>query len=176
MAKKKKVKARAAGKKASAKKKVSHLPDGYKGLTPGLVVRNAAEAIAFYQKAFGAKLVSRFDMPDGKIGHSELRVEGAPYMVVDENPAWGNQSPASLNGTPVTFWVYTKDADAFFYRAVQAGAQVRMAMADQFWGDRMGMIADPYGHFWAIATHKEDLSKEEIDRRGAEFMAKAAGS
>lgn len=158
---------------AQSKKAVSHIPEGYLPVTPSLVVRGAAEAIDFYQRAFGAELRYKFDMPDGKVGHAELLVEGSPIMLGDEFPEMGATSPATLGGSPVYIWVYTKDADALVDRAARAGAKVTMPMADQFWGDRIGCVTDPFGHLWTFATHKEDLSEEEIKRRGEEYFAKA---
>jgi uncharacterized glyoxalase superfamily protein PhnB len=177
MAKKKKAKARAgktSGKKAAKKKAVTHFAGGRNALIPSLSIRGAAEAVAFYKRAFGAEQVGDvFLMPDGKVGHVELRIESSVIMVTDEFPNWGAHAPASLNGTTIALWVYTKDVDALFNRAVQAGAQVRMPLADQFWGDRTGEVADPFGHRWCLATHKEDLTPQQIKERAAAFFAKA---
>lgn len=149
------------------------IPAGYHAVTPSLVIRGAAEAIAFYEKAFGAELRYRFDMPDGKVGHAELRIGDSPVMLGEEAPSWDALSPAALNGSPVNIWLYVEDVDALYDRAVKAGAKATMPVADQFWGDRIGGLIDPFGHRWVLATHKEDLSEEEIRRRGEEFFAKA---
>lgn len=145
------------------------VPEGYHTITPQLVVRDGAAAIEFYQRAFGAREVSRQVGPDGKlIMHAELRIGDSPLFVVDESPDWGTRSPRSLGDTPVTIQLYVEDADALFDRATKAGAQVTMPLADQFWGDRYGMVLDPFGHSWAIATRVEELSQDEIRQRMAE--------
>jgi PhnB protein len=156
---------------AQSRKATSPIPAGFHAVTPSLIVRGAAEAIEFYKKAFGAQLRYRFDMPDGKVGHAEMVIDGSPVMLGEETPAWDAKSPQALNGSPVTLWIYTKDADALMDRAVQAGAKVTMAIADQFWGDRIGGVTDPYGHQWVLATHQEDLSEEDIRRRADAFFA-----
>jgi PhnB protein len=156
------------GKKAAAKAVATST-----GIIPALSIRGAAAAIDFYKKAFGAEVVGDvFLMPDGKVGHAELKIEGSPFMVSDEFPSWGSHAPATLKGTTVSVWVYVKDVDALFNRAVQAGAEVRMPLADQFWGDRTGEVRDPFGHRWALATHKEDVTQEEIKKRAAAFFEK----
>jgi PhnB protein len=135
-------------------------------LTPHLVVKGASKAIDFYKKAFGAEEIRRMHGPDGKsIMHAELKIGNSRLMLVDEFPEMNAHAPESIGGTPVTIHMYVEDADAVFTRAVNAGAQARMPLADMFWGDRYGVLADPFGHLWSIATHKEDLTPEEIGER-----------
>ncbi len=132
---------------------VKPVPEGFHTLTPHLVVRNAAEAIEFYKKAFGAAEVRRIMAPDGKsIQHAELRIGDSCVLLNDEFPDWGVYSPLQYNGTAVTLHLYVADADRLFQQAVEAGAQVVFPLADQFWGDRYGIVQDPYGHRWSIAT------------------------
>jgi PhnB protein len=157
---------------AGQKDPVSPIPKDHHSVTPSLTIRGADEAIAFYERAFGAELRYRFDMPDGKIGHVEMKIGDSFIMLSEEDLSRDAHSPLELKGSPVTLFIYDRDVDALFQRAVGAGAQVTMPVADQFWGDRMGGLIDPFGHRWVLATHKEDLTDEEIRRRGAEFMAK----
>jgi PhnB protein len=144
------------------------------GVTPHLTVKNAARAIEFYTRVFGAKEQSRFAGPDGSIMHASLKIGDSSVLVNDEFPEMGNRSPQSIGGSPVFLMHYLPDVDATVKRAVEAGAKVTMPVADQFWGDRYGIITDPFGHVWELATHIEDLSKEEMDRRGREAMAQPA--
>jgi PhnB protein len=155
------------------KKKVQPIPKGYPVLTPYLIVRGAAEAIEFYKKAFGAKERMRMPGPDGKIGHAELVIDGALFMMADECPGFGT-SPAALNGTPVSFMLYVKDVDAAFKKAVAAGASVMRPPEDKFYGDRSGTLSDPYGHVWNLGTHIEDVPPKELARRAAAEAAKMA--
>jgi uncharacterized glyoxalase superfamily protein PhnB len=141
---------------------VKAVPDGMHTITPHLVCRDAAEAIAFYQKAFGAVELARLPGPQGKLLHAMLRIGDSPFMLVDEFPDWGALGPQSLKGSPVTIHLYVEDADAAVERAVAAGARLTMPVADMFWGDRYGTVEDPFGHRWSIATHIRDLSPEEI--------------
>jgi uncharacterized glyoxalase superfamily protein PhnB len=158
--------------KASRKaKKVSPVPRGYNAVTPGLAVRDAAQAIEFYKNAFGAKEKGRMPGPDGKIMHADIVIGDSHIMLGEENLQMGNPSPLSLNGTPVSLYVYVPNADKVFDRAVQAGATATMPMMDQFWGDRAGMVTDPYGHKWWFATHKKDLSPKEMKKAADEFFA-----
>lgn len=143
------------------------IPDGYHTVTPYLIVKGAPRAIEFYKKAFGATEVMRMAQPDGRIGHAEVRVGDSAVMLADEFPEMGIVSPATLGGTPVTLLIYVEDVDARFAEAVAAGATVKRPVVDQFYGDRSGTLADPFGHVWTIATHKEELSPEEMDRRHA---------
>lgn len=151
---------------------VKPIPDGMNTVIPHLVVNDAARAIDFYKKAFGAEERGRFNTPDGKIMHASISINGSPLFVNDA--MMGAKDPATLGGTPVSLMIYVNDVDATFQRAVSAGAKPTMPVADQFWGDRYGMLVDPFGHSWEIATHKEDLSPEEMDRRGRETMAQMA--
>jgi uncharacterized glyoxalase superfamily protein PhnB len=150
---------------------VKPIPEGMHTLTPHLVCKNAAQAIDFYKKAFGATELGRQAMPDGKIMHAALRIGDSVLMLVDEMPDFKALSPQTLKGTPVTIHVYTEDADAFVNRAVAAGAKVTMPLMDAFWGDRYGKIEDPFGHQWSVATHIRELSRDEM-----EAAAKAAFS
>ena len=150
------------------------VPEGFHTLTPQLALDNAAQTIEWYKKAFGAQEVSRGLGPDGKIMHAELRIGGSPFMVNDVMP--GQKGPKGLGGSPASFWLYVGDADALFNRAVGAGAQIQMPLADQFWGDRGGAVADPEGYTWWIATRKEDLTSEEIHQRAADFFKQMAGA
>ena len=154
---------------STAKKAV---PDGYHTITPTLTLDDASRAIDWYKKALGAEELSRFTGPDGKIMHAELKIGDSRIMVND--PIMGNKGPKGFGGSPTSLWIFVEDCDAFFNRAVAAGAQVKMPVGDQFWGDRMGAFADPHGYSWSVATRKEDLTREEMDRRGAEFFKQAA--
>lgn len=141
---------------------VKAVPDGMHTITPHLVCRDAAAAIAFYQKAFGAAELARLPGPHGKLLHAMLRIGDSPLMLVDEFPDWGALGPQSLKGSPVTIHLYVEDVDAAVERAVAAGAKLTMPVADMFWGDRYGTVEDPFGHRWSLATHIRDLSLEEI--------------
>lgn len=141
---------------------VKAVPDGMHTITPHLVCRDAAAAIAFYQKAFGAVELARLPGPQGKLLHAMLRIGDSPLMLVDEFHDWGALGPQSLKGSPVTIHLYVEDVDAAVERAVAAGARLTMPVADMFWGDRYGTVEDPFGHRWSIATHIRDLSPEEI--------------
>ena len=140
------------------------------GATPYLTIRGATAAIDFYQRAFGARLELRLDAPDG-VMHAELSVGGAKFMLTEERSHCGALSPLSLNGSATTVVIYVTDVDATVKTAEGAGAKVEMPVADQFWGDRMGVIADPFGHKWMIATHKEDVSEAELKARMAKMFA-----
>lgn len=142
-----------------------HIPAGYHTVTPYLIVKGAANAIDFYKKVFGATELMRFAGPGGTIGHAEMKIGDSPIMLADEHPQMGYRSPASLGGTPVSIMLYVDDVDKVVDGAVKAGAKLERAVADQFYGDRNGTIHDPYGHVWTIATHKEDVSQEEMERR-----------
>jgi PhnB protein len=152
------------------------VPDGYHTVTPQLTLDNAAQAIDWYKKALGAEEGGRAVGPDGKIMHSELRVGDSRIMVNDA--MMGGKGPRTLGGSPASLWIYVEDCDALFNRAVAAGAEVAKGpmgrMADQFWGDRCGTFTDPEGYRWTIATHKEDLSPEELEQRQADFMKQFA--
>ena len=144
---------------------VQPIPAGYAGVTPYLIVRNATRALDFYRKAFGAVEIMRFPTPDGKIAHAEMKIGDGVFMLADESPEQGHKSPEALGGTPVSMMFYVKEVDAVFGRAVAAGAVARQPVKDQFYGDRSGTLADPFGHTWTIATHVEDVSPEEMKRR-----------
>jgi len=154
--------------------KVKPIPEGYHTLTASIVVSDAARAIDFYKRAFGAVEVGRFASPDGKIAHAEMKIGDSKLMLSDEFSFGPSRAPESLGGTTATYYLYTEDVDSLFNRAVEAGATVKFPLKDQFWGDRTGHLADPFGHIWALATHKEDVSPEEMMRRGAIEMAKMA--
>jgi len=157
---------------ATAKKAV---PEGYHTVTPVLTLDNCAQAIDWYKKALGAEEGARAVGPDGKIMHSELRIGDSRIMVND--PMMGSKGPKALGDSPASLWIYVDDCDALFTRAVEAGAQVLPGMGkmqDQFWGDRSGSFSDPHGYKWTIATHKEDLTPEEMKQRQAEWMKKFA--
>jgi PhnB protein len=149
------------------------IPEGCHTLTPHIIVRGAAAAIEFYQKAFGAQVVMVMPGPDGKsVAHAELKIGDSMLFMCEEFAPRGCLSPVGLGGTPVTLTLYVEDADAVFNRAASAGAQVRLPVQDMFWGDRYGQLTDPFGHIWAVATHKEDLTPEEIGRRAQAAFAK----
>ena len=152
-------------------KRTKAIPEGYHTITPHLSVRGAARAIEFYKKAFGAEEQMRMPGPDGKsVMHGELKIGDSIVFLNDEVPGMGCRSPQSLGGTSGALHLYVEDVDAAFNRAVAAGAQVRMPVSDMFWGDRYGKIIDPFGHEWGIGTHKEDLTPEEIRKRGEAFF------
>jgi uncharacterized glyoxalase superfamily protein PhnB len=151
---------------------VKPIPDGCRSLTPHLVVRGGSQAIEFYKRAFGAVEEVRMPGPDGtSVMHAELRIGDSPFFLCDEFPEMGNRSPLALGGTPVTINLYAEDCDAVFNRAVAAGAQVRMPLMNMFWGDRYGQLTDPFGHVWAVATHIEDVSPEEMGKRAQAAFA-----
>jgi len=149
--------------------------EGYQTVTPTLTVRNGAEAIEFYKKAFGAEEIMRVPGPDGKgIMHAEIRVGNSRIMLGDESPSMGCLAPATLGGPGGSLYVYVPDVDAAFKQAVAAGAKVLMPVTDMFYGDRFGQVEDPSGHRWGLATHVEDLAPEEMARRQREFFASMA--
>ena len=154
----------------------SYVPEGYRTVTPYLVIRDAAKAIEFYKKVFGATETMSMPMPDGKIAHAEIKIGDSMVMISDEIPEFGTKSPQTLNGTPVGIFLYVPDVDATFTQAIASGATEVMPVADQFWGDRYGKVRDPFGHQWNIATHTEDLTPEEIGERAANAMSSGAGS
>jgi PhnB protein len=153
---------------------VKYIPEGFHAVTPYLVVRDAAKAIEFYKRAFDAAEVSRMDGPDGKIGHAELKIGDSLIMLSDEMPGNEMRSPQSLGGTTAGLFLYVKDVDASFHKAVASGARPTAQPADMFWGDRYGKLADPFGHSWSLATHKEDVAPAEMKRRAEAQMAKMA--
>ncbi len=136
-----------------------------RGATPYLVIKDAHRAITFYEQVFGAQVLMRFDAPDGQLMHAELQVGPASFMMTEERPQYGSLSPLTVGGSSSTVTVYVPDADAVIASAEQAGAKVTMPVQNQFWGDRCGNIVDPFGHQWMIATHVEDPTPQEIERR-----------
>ena len=152
--------------------KVKPIPDGYHTATPYLIVQGAAKAIYFYKKAFGATELFRMADPSGKIGHAEIRIGNSPIMLADEHAKMDARSPQTLGGTSMSILLYVLDVDAQFKQAVAAGAKVLRPVQDQFYGDRSGFLEDPFGHRWGIATHKEDVSVEEVHKRFAAFHDK----
>jgi PhnB protein len=154
------------------KSNVKPVPDGHHTLTPYLIVSNAAKAIEFYKQAFGATELMRIDAPAGKIGHAEIQIGDSRLMLADEHPQMGIRGPQSIGGTPVTFALYVDDVDAVAARVLAAGAKLLKPVQDQFYGDRSGTFTDPFGHNWTVATHKEDVSPEEIKRRAAALFGK----
>ncbi len=150
---------------------VKAVPPGFHTLTPHLIVRNADKALEFYKNALGAEVLHVARMPDGKVMHAALRIGDSMLMLNDEFPEFGGLSPLSIGGTGVTVHIYTENVDAAFNRAVSAGAEVKIPLMDQFWGDRYGMVVDPFGHKWSIATHVKDMSQEEMQRAQEEAEA-----
>jgi uncharacterized glyoxalase superfamily protein PhnB len=153
------------------------IPEGFHSITPYLTVNNAVAAIDFYKRAFEAKETSRLHGPDGKsIINAELKIGDSKVLLSDEFPHEGSRSPSTIGGTAVTLHIYTEDADRIFNQAVSAGATVVMPLMDAFWGDRYGQLKDPFGHIWSIATHKQDLSQEEIQKAGESVLREMMGS
>ena len=150
---------------------VKPIPDGYHSVTPYLICDGAADAIEYYKKAFGATELFRMDH-EGKVGHAELKIGDSPIMLADEYPQMGYRSPKSLGGTAVSIMIYVEDVDTVYQRALDAGATEVKPLQDQFYGDRSGTLTDPFGHVWTVATHKEDVTMEEMNRR----MAAAHGA
>jgi PhnB protein len=156
--------------------KVKPVPENYPQLSPYLCCKNAAAALEFYKSAFGAREEEsmRMTTPEGKIGHSEIRIGNAFIMLADESPQMNFRSPQSIGGSPVMMVLYVNDVDEVANRAVAAGAKLRQPVSDMFYGDRAGTIEDPFGHIWHIATHQEDLSPEEIKRRAASHQSSSS--
>ena len=141
------------------------VPAGHHTVTPYLAARNAIKALEFYKNAFGATEVYKLIMPDGRLGHAEFRIGDSLIMLSDEFPEYGGKSPETLGGSPVCIHLYVPDVDDFCKRAVAAGAKQPKPVMDQFYGDRSGQLEDPFGHLWWVATHKEDVSHDEMQRR-----------
>ena len=155
----------------------SPIPEGQHTITPHLNVKGAAQALEFYKKAFGATEISRFAEPGGLIMHAAMKIGDSKFFLNDEFPGMDTTtSPTTLKGTTIVLNIYVADCDKVYNQAVAAGAKVAMPLADQFWGDRYGQVKDPYGHVWAIATRKEDLTPKEVEERGRQFMASMSRS
>ena len=150
--------------------KVQPVPKGYHTVTPYLIIDGAAKAIDFYKKAFGATEIMRMQGAEGKIGHAEIKIGDSPIMMADENPKMGHRGPKALGSTSVSILIYVDDADKVFNAAVTNGAKSVKPVADQFYGDRMGTLQDPFGHVWSIGTHVEDVSPGEMKRRMSELQ------
>jgi PhnB protein len=148
------------------------VPEGLHTITPHLMLDNAAQTIDWYKKAFGAEELGRNLGPDGKIMHAEIKIGDSRMYVNDV--MHGSKGPRALGGSPAALWLYVENSDALFNRAVSAGGTVQMPMADQFWGDRAGALADPEGYTWWIATRKEDLTKAEMEQRAQDFFKQMA--
>ena len=144
---------------------VKPIPAGHHTVTPYLSIKNGAQALEFYKKAFGAKEAYKLMLPDGRLGHAEIQVGDSVIMLADEFPEHGGKSPQTLGGSPVSIHLYVENVDSFFQKAVAAGAKARKPVSDQFYGDRSGQLEDPYGHLWWVATHKEDVSPDEMQKR-----------
>ncbi|HEY3175876.1 MAG TPA: VOC family protein [Candidatus Polarisedimenticolia bacterium] len=154
---------------------VKKVPEGYHTATAYLIVHDAARAIEFYTKAFGARELLRLSAPGGKIGHAEIQIGDSPIMMADEHPEMGARSPRTLGGTAVFMMLYVENVDELFRQALAAGARELRPLKDEFYGDRTGTLEDPFGHMWTLATHKEDVAPEEIERRYAAALKKQGG-
>jgi len=143
---------------------VKPIPEGYSTITPHIVCKDAAKAIDFYKKAFGAEERARMPGPGGTVMHAEIKIGDSIVMLGEENPQMGSRGPRSIGGSPVTLHLYVQDVDKAFERASKAGCKVTMPVMDMFWGDRYGRLEDPFGHHWSIATHKQDLTVEQITK------------
>jgi PhnB protein len=150
---------------------VKPVPEGFHTATPYLTINDGVEALEFYKKAFGATEKYKLVMPDGRLGHAEIRIGDSIIMLGEEFKEYGCTSPRTLGGTPVGIYLYVPDVDTFFKKALAAGATERKPVTDQFYGDRSGQLEDPYGHVWWVATHKEDLTPQEIESRMQEMHA-----
>jgi PhnB protein len=153
--------------------KVEYIPKGYNTVTPYLIIKGAAKAIEYYKNVFAATVVVRMDGPDGQVGHAELQIGDSRIMLADENPSMGYRSAESIGASPVSLYVYFADCDTVVDKAVAGGAKILKPVADQFYGDRLGFIQDPFGHLWGVATHKEDVSPQEMKERAKKVMSAA---
>lgn len=149
---------------------VNPIPAGYQAITPYLIVKDAKAAIEFYQQAFGGELTTRMDHPDGRVGHAEMRLNGANIMLADEFPEMCAMAPADAASTGITLMLYVDNVDEVFKTALSLGAVEKEAVSDKFYGDRMGTLKDPFGHVWHVGTHIEDLTPEELQKRSMEAM------
>lgn len=154
---------------------VKPIPEGYHSLTPYLIVDGGAKALDYYKKAFGATELMRMEHA-GKIAHAEMKIGDSPFMISDEHPEMGFKGPKTIGGSAVGLMIYVDDCDAIFKQAVDAGGTEKKAVQDQFYGDRSGTLEDPFGHIWTVATHKEDVTPEEIDKRLAAMAAGGGGN
>jgi PhnB protein len=155
-------------------KKAQAIPKGYHNVTPNVIVAGADRAIDFYKKAFGAEELMRFAGPDGRIMHAEIKIGDSIVMLADEMPDYGSRGPKSFGGTSVSFFIYADDVDGRWKRAIDAGGKEVQPLIDQFWGDRAGLIEDPFGHRWWLGQHMQELTPEEIRKAADEFFAQAA--
>lgn len=153
---------------------VKPIPEGYHTVTPYLTVNDAAQAIEFYKRAFGATELHRMQGPNGKIMHAEIRIGDSNIMLADEMPGMENRAPQSLGAATGGLFLYVNDVDAAYQKATAAGAKATQPPADMFWGDRYGRLTDPFGHSWSLGTHKEDVAPDEMKRRMDEQMARMA--
>jgi PhnB protein len=154
---------------------VKPIPEGYHSLTPYLIVDGGAKALDYYKQAFGATELMRMEH-GGKIAHAEMKIGDSPFMLSDEHPEMGYKGPKSVGGSAVGLMIYVDDCDAIFNQAIAAGGTEKKALQDQFYGDRSGTLEDPFGHIWTVATHKEDVTPEEIDKRLAAMAAAGGGN
>jgi PhnB protein len=145
--------------------RVRPIPEGHRTVAPYLAIKNGAQALEFYKRAFGAIERYALTLPDGRLGHAEIVLGDSVVMLSDEFPEYGGKAPDTLGGSPVSIHLYVEDVDAFFRRALAAGAKERKPVMDQFYGDRSGQLEDPFGHLWWVATHKEDVAPEEMQKR-----------
>ena len=153
---------------------VNYIPDGCNSVSAYLIVKDANKAVEFYKDAFGAVGGACMTAPDGSVMHAELKIGNSTIMISDENPQWDMNSAETMGGSPVSLHIFVPDADAAFQKALDAGCTQIAPLMDAFWGDRYGKLADPFGYQWGIATHVEDVSEEEMQRRAAAWMAEMA--
>jgi len=153
---------------------VAAVPRGFHTITPYIVVRGARKAIDFYKKSFGAEEVHAMPMPDGKIMHAEIKIGDSYLMLADEFPQWGATGPETLGGVTSSVLLYVENVDARFQQALDAGCTVMKPLQNQFWGDRMGTVTDPFGHKWSLASHVEDVTPDEMRKRGEAMMKQMA--
>lgn len=149
---------------------VKPIPSGFHAITPHLTVKGCAKALDYYKKAFGAVERMRMPTPDGSIMHASITIGDSIIMLNDENPQWNAIGPATLGGSPVTIHLYVEDVDRAFKKAIDAGATAVMPVTDMFWGDRYGVLTDPFGHVWSIATHTHDFTPAQMQERAASAM------
>ncbi len=150
---------------------VAPIPAGFQTVTPHLICEGAADAIEFYKKAFNAVELMRMPGPAGKLMHAQIQIGSSMVMLADDFPDWGSLGPRALKGTPIVVHLYVEDTDALYNQAVAAGATAKMPPADMFWGDRYGMVTDPFGHIWSIATHNRDLTPEQMNAEMQKSMS-----